>query len=103
VEEFYLRLLAINERTLGPEHPNVADVLNHLGSLYTDVERLSEAERCLRQALAIQEKSLPPDEPSIAQTLVHQARLLRKMGREAEADAVEARARETPPENPTAH
>ena len=45
--------LAIDEKSFGPEHPNVAIRLNNLAELLRDTNRLAEAEPLLRQVLRI--------------------------------------------------
>jgi Tetratricopeptide repeat len=47
------RALAIDEKSLGPDHPNVARDLNNLARLLKDTNHLSEAEALMRRALAI--------------------------------------------------
>ena len=51
------RALAIDEKSLGPEHPNVAIRLNNLAALLQATNRLAEAEPLMRRALAIDEQS----------------------------------------------
>jgi tetratricopeptide (TPR) repeat protein len=52
------RVLAIREKVLGPDHPDVADALNKLAILYKDQGRYAEAEPLYKQSLAIREKVL---------------------------------------------
>ena len=47
------RAVAIVERSLGKDHPNVATALNNLAQLLQDTNRLGEAEPLIRRALAI--------------------------------------------------
>ena len=54
------RALAIDEKSLGPDHPDVARDLNNLAQLLQATNRLSEAEPLMRRALAIDEKSFGP-------------------------------------------
>ena len=54
----------IDERSYGPDHPNVAIRLNNLARLLQDTNRLAEAEPLIRRALAIFEASLGADHPS---------------------------------------
>ena len=54
------RALAISEKALGPEHPDVAISLNNLALLYRAQGRYAEAEPLLKRALAISEKALGP-------------------------------------------
>ena len=57
------RALAIDEKSFGPDHPNVATALNNLGRLLQATNRLAEAEPLMRRALAIDEKSFGPEHP----------------------------------------
>jgi tetratricopeptide (TPR) repeat protein len=56
-ELFYRRALAMDEASLGPDHPAVARDLNNLALLLQATNRLAEAERSMRRALAIDEAS----------------------------------------------
>ena len=56
--------LAIREKVLGPEHPDVATSLNNLASLYGDQGRYAEAEPLYQRSLAIMEKALGSDHSS---------------------------------------
>ena len=60
------RALAIDEKSYGPEHPNVAIDLNNLAQLLQDTNRLGEAEPLMKRALAIDEKSYGPEHPTVA-------------------------------------
>jgi Tetratricopeptide repeat len=59
--------LAIREKTLGPNHPYVAQSLNNLALLYRMEGRSSDAEPLDRRALAILEARGPPINPDEAQ------------------------------------
>ena len=85
--------LAIWERVLGPEHPDVATGLNNLALLYDDQGKYAEAEPLYKRALAIWEKALGPEHPKVATSLENYAALLRKTGRGNEATKMEARAK----------
>src|SRR5205807_5949378 len=65
---YYLHALQIYEKQLGPEHADVASVLNNLAVFYTNERRYSEAEKTHLRALAIREKVHPPTHPDIAQS-----------------------------------
>ena len=67
-EPYYLHALEIDEKQLGPEHPDVASVLNNLAVFYTNERRFAEAEKTHLRALAIREKFHPPTHPDIAQS-----------------------------------
>jgi hypothetical protein len=60
------RALAIDEKSLGPEHPNVAIRLGNLAQLLQATNRLTEAEPLMRRALAIDEKSFGAEHPKVA-------------------------------------
>ena len=55
-EPLYRRSLAIREKQLGPDHPDVATSLNNLADLYRSMGRYAEAEPLYRRSLAIREK-----------------------------------------------
>ena len=52
-EPLYQRALAIWEKALGPEHPDVATSLNNLAGLYYAQGKYEEAEPLYQRALAI--------------------------------------------------
>jgi tetratricopeptide (TPR) repeat protein len=68
-ETLYRRALAIDGKSLGPFHPDIATRLNNLASLLQDTDRLAEAEPFYRRALAIDEKALGPTHPGVATDL----------------------------------
>jgi tetratricopeptide (TPR) repeat protein len=51
-EPLYKRVLAINEKALGPDHPDVALALNNLAGLYSAQGRHADAEPLYKWALA---------------------------------------------------
>jgi CHAT domain-containing protein/tetratricopeptide (TPR) repeat protein len=91
-EPLFRRALAIDEKSLGPDHPNFATDLNNLAALLKDTNRLAEAESVIRRALAIGEKSLGPDHTNIAKNLSNLAQLLPATNRLAEAEPLHRRA-----------
>ena len=90
-DAIYIRALAATERARGPEHRNVAGVLNNLAGLRMAAGRYAEAEPLFARALAIREQTLGPNHPEVARTLESYAALLRLTGRTEEAEAMEAR------------
>ena len=86
------RALAIDEKSYGPEHPNVARDLNNLAQLLQTTNRLAKAEPLYRRALAIAEKSYGPEHPDVAIGLNNLARLLQATNRLAEAEPLMRRA-----------
>ena len=90
------RALAIDEKSFGPEHPNVAIRLNNLAQLLQATNRLAEAEPLMRRALAIDEKSFGPEHPNVAIRLNNLAAAAaghQPAGRGRAADAPRARHR----------
>jgi len=85
-EPLMRRALAIDEKSYGPEHPEVATHLNNLASLLQATNRLAEAEPLMRRALAIDEKSYGPEHPNVACNLNNLAQLLEATNRRAEAE-----------------
>ncbi len=55
-EPLYLRALAILEKTLGPEHPNVASGLENYADLLRKTDRNAEADKLEERARAIRSK-----------------------------------------------
>jgi Flp pilus assembly protein TadD len=80
------RALAIREKSLGPEHPDVAKSLNSLASIYDSQGKYAEAELLDKRALAIREKSLGPEHPDVAKSLNSLAIRYRVQGKYAEAE-----------------
>ena len=60
------QVLAIREKQLGPDHPDVEKAINDLAQAYHDQGRFMDAEPLFRRALAMQEKALGPEHPSTA-------------------------------------
>ena len=85
--------LRIWEKTLGPEHPYVAQSLINLAGLYDTQGKFAEAEPLYKQALAIVEKALGPNHPNVATVCENMADLYSQIGKEDEAEKLEARAR----------
>jgi tetratricopeptide (TPR) repeat protein len=60
-EPLVQKALAIREQALGPEHPEVAQSLTRLATIYYTQRRYTEAEPLFLRALAIQGKWLTPE------------------------------------------
>ena len=82
------RTLAITEKVLGPEHPDVALSLNNLAELYQDQGNYKEAEPLFQRALAIKEKVLGPEHPHVALSLNNLAGLYKDQGNYSEAESL---------------
>lgn len=78
------RALAIWEKTLGPDHPYVANSLNNLAGLYFNQGKYAKAEPLYTRALSIMEKTAP-NHPDVANLLDNLAELYVKTGRDKEA------------------
>ena len=87
------RALAIDEKSYGPDHPNVAIRLNNLAHLLQATNRLAEAEPLMRRALAIDETELTARIiPMWRSDLNNLALLLQDTNRLAEAEPLMRRA-----------
>ena len=93
-EPLLRRLLAMDEASYGPDHPEVARDLNNLAVLLQATNRLSEAEPLMRRALEIDEASYGPDHPNVARDLNNLAQLLQATDRLSEAEPLMRRALE---------
>ena len=71
------KALAIFEKVLPPEHPNVATTLNNVAALYDALGNYQKAEPLYQRALAICEKVLGLEHPNVALTLNKLAKLYR--------------------------
>ena len=86
------RALAIWEKALGPEHPDVATSLNNLALLYKAKGDYARAEPLYQRALAIREKALGPEHPDVAESLNNLAVLYNAKGDYARAEPLYQRA-----------
>ena len=91
-EPLMRRALTIDEKSFGPDHPNVAIHLNNLAQLLQDTNRLEEVEPLMRRALLIDETSFGPDHPNVAIRLNNLAQLLKATNRLEEAEPLMRRA-----------
>ena len=81
-------VLAIREKTLGPDHPDVGLALNNLATVYLDQGRYTEAEPLYKRGLAIREKALGSDDPELASELSNLGMRYVKQARYVEAEAL---------------
>jgi CHAT domain-containing protein/Tfp pilus assembly protein PilF len=91
-EPLYQRALAIWEKALGPNHPNVAQSLNNLAALYRAKGEYARAEPLYQRALAIWEKALGPNHPNVAQSLNNLAFLYDSKGEDGRTEPLYQRA-----------
>lgn len=61
---YYQRALAIREKALGPDHPDIASTLNNLAILAYYEGDYAAAVRLMRRALTISEQRLGPQHPN---------------------------------------
>ena len=85
-ELLYYRALAILEKALGPEHPDVATSLNNLAELYRSQGKYAKAEALCQRSLAIRARALGPEHPDVATSLDNLAELYRSQGQYAKAE-----------------
>lgn len=90
-EPLYHRALAIEERRLGMEHPDLVTLLNNLAIIYETQGRYPEAEILLERTLAIRERSLSPGHPSIQTSLSNLTCLYEMQGDFKAAEAISQR------------
>jgi tetratricopeptide (TPR) repeat protein len=91
-ERLYRRALAVDEKSLGPDHILVANRVLDLAVLLHKTNRLAEAEPLYRRALEINEKNLGSEHPMVAVVLNNLAVLLLARNRFAEAEPLMRRA-----------
>jgi tetratricopeptide (TPR) repeat protein len=85
------------ENAIGPEHLDVATILNNLALIYQSQGKYADAQPLYRRSLEIKEKALGSDHPDMAITCENMAKLYKKIGKEDEAKRLEARARRIRP------
>jgi len=81
----YMSAISIYEKTLGPDHPEVAKDLVNLGNALCDLHRHADAEALYQRALAIDRAALGAEHPEVAMDLSNLGIVLRATGRLAEA------------------
>ena len=86
------RALALRERALGPDHPDVGTTLLNLASLYDDQGNHSEALALYQRALILHERILGPNHPNVAVNLHNIALLYDEQGNQADALPLHQRA-----------
>lgn len=84
-EQLWLKSVDFAERTLGPEHPETADLLGSLAVMYHKRRNYADAETLHRRALLIREKTMGTEHPAVATSLNNLALLYKDQGKYAEA------------------
>jgi tetratricopeptide (TPR) repeat protein len=90
----YQRAYDVQRELLGPEHPLVAQTLNHIGNVLIMQERYDEARDKCEQALKIRRETLGARHPRVAAPLNNLAELLGRQGEHDQALAHAERALE---------
>jgi Tfp pilus assembly protein PilF len=62
--------MRIDEKVLGPEHPDLAMSLNNFGAMLENQGRYEEAKSYHQRALLVLEKALGADHPNLAEPLL---------------------------------
>jgi tetratricopeptide (TPR) repeat protein len=92
-EPLYERALAIREKALGPDHPDVANSLNSLGGLYFKQGGYAKADPLYRRAIKIiDSKTLGTRHAHFLTLLENFVITLEKIGKRNEARGVKTRA-----------
>ena len=65
-EQLLREAASLQEASLGPLHPDLANTLNNLGVVCEMTEKPVDAEQCFRRACAIATEVLRPDHPFVA-------------------------------------
>ena len=82
------RALALYDKVLGHDHPDVATALYNLAELYRREARYVDAEPLFQRSIAIGEKALGSDHPHVAFSLNRLALLYYAQGRYTDAEPV---------------
>lgn len=91
-ESFFRRALHIEEKRLGPDHPEMAPRVRDLASVLRLRGREGEAEALARRALALTEQAFGPEHPEVVGDLYLVAGCLRSKDSLAEAEGMLRRA-----------
>jgi tetratricopeptide (TPR) repeat protein len=78
--------LEIQEKSLGPEHPDIPAALDNLAAVNYDQGRYGEAEPLLQRVLDMRERILGPENPHTAIAVNNLALVYREQGRYEEAE-----------------
>ena len=91
-ELLYQRAIAIVEKVLDPEHPDLAAVLNNLATLYSHQGKHEQAVPLYQRAIAIGEKVLGPEHLGLTTSLSNLATLYADQGKYEQAEPLLQRA-----------
>ena len=82
------RALAIDEKALGPDHPDMANTLNNLGSILEPQGDLAGARSYYERALALFDKAYGPDNLKTAGSLNNLGLVLHAQGDHCECEVM---------------
>jgi tetratricopeptide (TPR) repeat protein len=82
----------IQEKALGPEHPELVGSLERLAACYQAEGQHAKAKSLYKWTLRIQEQQLGPEHPGLAANLDVLARLYRVLGKNRKAESLHKRA-----------
>ena len=92
-EPLYRSCIALLEKSLGAESPNLIDILDSLAEVCRFQEKYDDAERFYRLELEIQEKNFGAGHPSVARSLENLMTIFTDRGNFSEAERIRERAR----------
>jgi tetratricopeptide (TPR) repeat protein len=84
--------IAVQERRLGPQHPDLASMWNNLGGLYWSMQRYADALPLYERTRAVFERTLDPNHPNMASILNNLGETYWKLHRYGEAEPLFRRA-----------
>ena len=102
---YYEKALEIRQKTLPPNHPDLATSYNNIGLVYYKMGEYSKALSYYEKALEIRQKTLPPNHPDLATSYNNIGSVYYKMGEYSKAlsyyeKALEIRQKTLPPNHP---
>jgi tetratricopeptide (TPR) repeat protein len=77
---FYEKVLAIQQKSLPPNHPHLASSYNNIGNVYDSMGDYPKALSYYGKALAFRQQSLPPNHPNLAGSYNNIGILYQNMG-----------------------
>jgi serine/threonine-protein kinase len=83
--ELLTRAIALRQKVLGPEHPEVSASLNNLAVVAWWMGRYEEAWQRMASARALKEKALGPEHPEVMVSVMNEGGTLTDLGRFQEA------------------
>ncbi len=90
-EPLFVRAIRLDEKSFGPESPEVGTDLNNLGLLYLLSRRYDDSQKVYQRALAIRIKAFGESDPAVAETMSGYASALHGLHRGTEARQMEDR------------